>query len=87
MKIHLSKFRHSAKIEMYVENAEGGYAGERELMTKFGLQNLSEVTFVVAKHRFQELTKQITIEDGTDTTGGSILIEAGTLDIRQCGYF
>jgi len=76
----LSKFRNSAKIEMYVENAGGGYAGERELMTKFGLQDLSEITFVVAKHRFQELTKQFTIEDGTDTTGGSILIESGTVD-------
>ena len=30
--------------------------------------------------RFQELTKQLTIEDGTDTTGGSILIESGTID-------
>ena len=76
----LSKFRNSAKIEMYVEGAEGGYQGERELMNRFGLQNLSEVTFVVAKHRFQELTKQFTIEDGTDTTGGSILLEEGTID-------
>jgi hypothetical protein len=49
-------------------------------MTKFGLQDLSEITFVVAKHRFQELTKQFNIEDGTDTTGGSILIESGTVD-------
>ena len=49
-------------------------------MNRFGLQNLSEVTFVVSKHRFQELTKQFTIEDGTDTTGGSILLEEGTID-------
>ena len=76
----LSMFRQSAKIEMYVENAEGGYQGEKELMSKFGLQNLSEITFVVSKNRFQELTKQLTIEDGTDTTGGSILIESGTVD-------
>ena len=78
----LSKFRNSAKIEMYVENSGGGYAGERELMTKFGLQDLSEITFVVAKHRFQELTKQFTIEDATDTdSGGSILLEADTIDM------
>ena len=78
----LSKFRNSAKIEMYVENAGGGYAGEKELMTKFGLQNLSEITFVVAKHRFQELTKQFTIEDATDTdSGGSILLESDTIDM------
>jgi|TARA_B110000285_G_scaffold215506_1_gene261943 hypothetical protein len=77
----LSKFRSSVKIEMYVENAEGGYSGELELMNKFGLQNLSDITFVVSKNRFQELTKQITIESGTDTTGGAILLESGTISI------
>ena len=79
----LSKFSSSAKIEMYIENAEGGYEGERELMNRFGLQNLSDVTFVVAKHRFQQLTKQITIESGTDTTGGAILLESGTIDMSS----
>ena len=51
---------------MYIENGDGGFAGEREIMNQFGLQNLSEATFVVNKIRFQELTKQITIESGTD---------------------
>ena len=76
----LSKFKYSSMIEMYVEDAEGGYQGEKELMSKFGLENLSEITFVVAKHRFQEYARQIQIEDGTDTTGGSILLESGTID-------
>ena len=76
----LSKFNTQAPIEMYMEDADGGYAGERELMTQFGLQNLSEATFVVSKERFQDKTKQIQIETGTDTTGGSILVESGTLD-------
>ena len=76
----LSKFKDAAKIEMYMENADGGFAGEREIMNQFGLQNLSEATFVVNKLRFQELTKQITIELGTDEEeGGSVLLEAGTL--------
>ena len=84
----LSKFKDAAKIEMYMENADGGFAGEREIMNQFGLQNLSEATFVVNKLRFQELTKQITIEAGTSADvdgtgdveeGGSILLEAGTL--------
>jgi len=76
----LSVFRDASKIEMYMENADGGFAGEKELMDQFGLQNLSEATFVVNKLRFQELTKQITIESGTDSTeGGSILLESGTL--------
>ena len=76
----LSIFRDAAKIEMYMEDADGGFAGEREIINQFGLQNLSEATFVVNKLRFQELTKQITIESGTDSEeGGSILLEAGTL--------
>ena len=76
----LSKFKDASKIEMYMENADGGFAGERDIMNQFGLQNLSEATFVVNKLRFQELTKQITIESGTDEEeGGSILLEAGTL--------
>lgn len=75
----LSKFNTQASIEMYMENGEGGYAGERELMTQFGLQNLSEATFVVSKSRYQELTKQFTIEDETDNTGGSLLLESGTI--------
>jgi len=77
----LSKFNTQASIEMYMEDADGGYAGERELMTQFGLQNLSEATFVVSKSRFQDKTKQIQIETGTDSTSsGSILLESGTLE-------
>ena len=77
----LSKYRTQHPIEMYMEDADGGFAGERELMNQFGLQNLSEATFVVNKERFQELDRQMQIEDGTDTSsGGSILLEAGTID-------
>ena len=76
----LSKFTTQVPIEMYVENAEGGYEGEKELMNQFGLENRNELTLVVHKTRFQDLTKQISIESGTDTTGGSILLEAGTID-------
>jgi len=75
----LAKFNTQASIEMYMEDADGGYAGERELMTQFGLQNLSEATFVVSKSRFQDKTKQIQIETGTDSTSsGSIVLETGT---------
>ena len=76
----LSKFTSQVPIEMYVENAEGGYEGEKELMTQFGLENRNELTLVVHKTRFQDLTKQIQIESGTDSTGGSILLESGTID-------
>ena len=78
----LSKFKDAAKIEMYMEDADGGFAGERELISQFGLENLSEATFVVNKLRFQEMTKQVTIESGTSSEeGGSILLEAGTIDM------
>ena len=76
----LSKFTTQVPIEMYVENAEGGYEGEKELISQFGLENRNELTLVVHKNRFQDLTKQIQIESGTDTTGGSILLESGTID-------
>ena len=77
----LSKYRTQHPIEMYMEDGDGGFAGEKELMNQFGLQNLSEATFVVNKIRFQELDRQMQIEDGTDTSsGGSILLEAGTID-------
>ena len=77
----LSKYRTQHPIEMYMEDGDGGFAGEKELINQFGLQNLSEATFVVNKERFQELDRQIQIQDGTDTSsGGSILLEAGTID-------
>ena len=77
----LSKFNMQHPIEMYMEDSEGGFAGEKELMSQFGLQNLSEATFVVNKSRFQELDRQVQIESGTDTSsGGSILLESGTID-------
>jgi hypothetical protein len=76
----ISKFNTQSLIEMYMEDADGGYAGEQELMSQFGLQNLSEATFVVSKTRFQEKTKQLQIEAGTDSTSsGSILLESGTI--------
>ncbi len=80
----LSAFRNATKIEMYMEDADGGFAGEREIMNQFGLQNLSEATFVVAKQQFQGKTGQITIEEGTTSgEGGSILLEAGSISTSK----
>ena len=82
----LSTFSTQVPIEMYVENAEGGYEGEKELVSQFGLENRNELTLVVHKDRFQDLTKQIRLESGTDTTGGSILLESGTIDQSSDSY-
>jgi hypothetical protein len=80
----LSKFNTQSLIEMYMEDSGGGFAGEREIMSQFGLQNLSEATFVVSKTRFQEKTKQLQIEAATDSTSsGSIQLEAGTLSTSK----
>ena len=49
----LSQFNDAYLIEMYVENVEG-YEGEKELMTKFGLDIKDEVTFVVSKRRWEQ---------------------------------
>ena len=82
----LSTFTSQVPIEMYVEDAEGGYQGEKELMSQFGLENRNELTLVVHKERFQDLTKQLQIETETDTTGGSILLESGTINQSDDAY-
>ena len=75
----VSIFRNAQKIEMYMENSDGGFAGEREIISQFGLENLSEATFVVSKKQFQGKSTQINIESGTSSgEGGSILLEDGT---------
>lgn len=80
-----STFSESQLIEMYVENAEGGLEGEKELVSKFGLDIKDEVTFVVSKERFQDITKQIVLESGTSETFGAILLEDGTT-ISESAY-
>ena len=78
----LSKFTNAQPIEMYVEDSEG-FGGDKEIITQFGLENRNEITFVVSKEKFQQLDSQISLEDGTDTTGGSILLEAGSIQVSN----
>ena len=80
----LSKYQTQVPIEMYMEDSSGGYAGEREIMSQFGLQNLSEATFVVSKTRFQDKAMQIQIETGTDSSSsGAVLLESGTISTNK----
>lgn len=51
----LSKFKDAYEIEMYVKDAEG-FGGE-DLLSRFGLTIKDEITFVVAKKRWQELVQ------------------------------
>ena len=78
----LSKFTNANPIEMYVEDSEG-FGGDKEIITQFGLENRNEITFVVSKEKFQQLDSQITLEDGTDTTGGSILLEQEVFQVSN----
>ena len=48
-----SRFDDSYMIEMYFETAEG-FAGEQELINKFGLEIREDTTLVVSKRRFEE---------------------------------
>ena len=81
----LSQFNKQQTIEMYVEDAEGGYQGEKELIQQFGLENRNEVTFVVHRKRFDDVAHQLDLESGTDTTEGSVLLESGTLAQHRFG--
>jgi hypothetical protein len=49
-----SKFQHSFNIEMYLQNTNG-YDGERDLLSKFGVQIKDTATFLVARRRWEEL--------------------------------
>ena len=48
-----SKFNSSYLLEMYFETTEG-FQGERELISKFGLEIRDDTTLVLSKRRFEE---------------------------------
>ena len=49
-----SSFNDAYIIEMYLDNIEG-YEGQKEMMTRFGIDMQDEATWVVSKRRFEEL--------------------------------
>ena len=49
----LSSFEDAYLIEMYVDNVDG-YEGEKELMSKFGLDIQDDATFTVARRRWEQ---------------------------------
>ena len=48
-----SKFEDAYLIEMYMDNIDG-YEGEKELMSKFGLDIQDDATFTVARRRWEQ---------------------------------
>ena len=49
----LSKFNDAYSIEMWMENNEG-FDGDKEILTRFGLEVRNEVTFVIARRRWED---------------------------------
>ena len=50
----LSSFNDSYQIEMYMDTVEG-YEGEKEIITRFGLEIRDETTFMVSRRRWLDL--------------------------------
>jgi len=84
----LSKFENAVDIEMYMKNTTG-FEGQGDFLSKFGVQIDDEITFVMARKRWDQIrTEKIIDEVGfnyqvepADTTfhsNNSILLEAGT---------
>ena len=68
-----SKFDDSYLLEMYMETTEG-FAGEQEIVSKFGLEIREDTTFVVAKRRWQDAVDSVhtLIADGRPNEGDII---------------
>ena len=50
----LSSFNDAYQVEMYLDNIEG-FEGQKEMMTRFGLDMQDEATWVVSRRRFEQL--------------------------------
>ena len=69
----LSKFDEAIDVEMYIKNVEG-FEGEGDLLSRFGLQIRDQITFTVARKRFDQAI-----------TSPKILTEVGYNLIHESG--
>lgn len=71
----LSKFDDSHLIEMYMESNEG-FAGEQELISKFGLEIREDTTFTLAKRRWNDAvdSRQTMIVEGRPNEGDILYV-------------
>ena len=53
----LSTFNNAADVEMYIKNVEG-FEGEGDLLSRFGLQIRDEITFTLARKRFDQIRSE-----------------------------
>lgn len=79
----LSVFNNAAPIEMYIKNVEG-FEGEGDFLSRFNLEIRDEITFTVARRRFDQIkTEKLLTEESWNflqETGDEIQVEDETGD-------
>ena len=71
----LSKFSNALLLEAYMETTEG-FAGEQEIINKFGLEIREDTTFMIAKRRFNDAVdeKATLVKEGRPNEGDIIYL-------------
>lgn len=72
--VPLSKFEEAINVEMYIKNVEG-FEGEGDLLSRFGLEIRDQITFTVARKRFDQA---ITSPKLLTQVGYNIVFEDGS---------
>ncbi len=68
----LKKFTTAAQVEVYVKDVVG-FGGEGDILGKFGLEMRDQVTFTIARRRYEQIkSEKILLE-----TGSNIIFEYG----------
>lgn len=75
--VPLSKFEEAINVEMYIKNVEG-FEGEGDLLSRFGLEIRDQITFTVARKRFDQA---ITSPKLLTQVGYNIVFEDGSTKI------
>jgi len=70
----LSKFDEAIDVEMYIKNVEG-FEGEGDLLSRFGLEIRDQITFTVARKRFDQA---ITSPKMLTEVGYNLIFEDGS---------
>ena len=70
----LSKFDEAIDVEMYIKNVEG-FEGEGDLLSRFGLEIRDQITFTVARKRFDQA---ITSPKLVSQVGYNLIFEDGS---------
>jgi len=78
----LSTFDEAVDVEMYIKNVEG-FEGEGDLLSRFGLQIRDQITFTVARKRFDQA---ITSPKIMTEVGYNIIFESGDNDAPSRQY-